>query len=210
LNIEVQWDKLPVVRRGAVVMLALLAACSSGSDDADGATTTERPTTTEAETTTTTSAPDPFTVPDDPADIDEAYVEAVLAELEHINGDALRLAVSEGLSPEVRELIESANAFDQAAREIETMVQLSITGFEGVAAPPGDVVLDVQSILVASATCIAADVVEDYRPVGPEGVSGVRTRIELVSSEGSNPTPWRFSLRHALEAEEAPPSPCAS
>ena len=94
-----------------VLLVALLGVCGDDDDDAAGTTVPEATTTTVAPTTTT-AAPDPFTVPADPADIDEAYVEAVLAELERINGDALRLMISDGASPAVREMIES----DQHAR----------------------------------------------------------------------------------------------
>ena len=75
-----------------------------------------------AETTTTTAGPDPFTIPSDPADIDEAYVEAVLTELEHINGDALRLAVTEGLSPRITDLITSIHSPESAALELQAAV----------------------------------------------------------------------------------------
>ena len=71
------------------LVLALLAAACG---DDDGASPDSTTTTTSAPEETTTSV-DPFTVPDE---ITVEYVEAVLTELEKINGDALRLGVAEG------------------------------------------------------------------------------------------------------------------
>jgi hypothetical protein len=201
------------MRRIALVVIALLVVgCTGGGDGDDDAapTTTEAPTTTVIEMTTTTAAPDPFTVPADPADIDEAYVAAVLTELERINGDALRLAVSEGLSPTITEMITSANDADQASHELDTLVNASLDDFSGMNRPPGDVVLAVVELLVANTSCIAVDVTEDYTPIGPAGVSGVPTRIELRRSPESNRTEWIYSLRHPLDGQTSPPQVCAA
>ncbi len=62
--------------------LVVLAACSSGTKPGGTATVP-----TAAPTTTTTAAADPWAVP---ATITPAYLDRVLAELDHIDGNAKR------------------------------------------------------------------------------------------------------------------------
>ena len=78
------------IRRGLLVLsvVALVGAC--GDDESPEPTTTTAESTTTSEATTTTAPPpDPSVIPADPADIDEAYVEAVLAELFQVDGEVL-------------------------------------------------------------------------------------------------------------------------
>lgn len=194
-------------------MIALLAACNGGSDGGEGAasTTTEAPTTTAAETTTTTSAPDPFTVPDDPTDIDEAYVEAVLTELERINGDALRLAISEGLSPAVSDLLLSIYEPELGADQIDLLARSASEGFLSIRRPPGDVAVKVAVVHSGTVGCISVDASYDFSPVSENGETDLPLRVELrpqLAGHASNATPWVYFLRDALEGEL--PSPCAA
>jgi hypothetical protein len=201
------------VRRGALLAAVLLVASCGGDGDEDeeAATTTVAPTTTAPETTTT-AAPDPFVVPDDPADIDEAYVEAVLRELERINGDALRLAVSEGLSPRITELIESIYEPSLAGDQLELLARSAGEGFPGTSRPPGDVIASVNTILVARLDCVSADANYDFTAVADGAASDVALRVELRPSSpdaSSNGTPWVYFMRDALEGSQELPVPCA-
>jgi len=204
------------VRRSGLLVVALVAlsvGCTGDDDDGDtSSTTTEAPTTTTAvETTTTTAAPDPFTVPSDPADIDEAYVEAVLTELERINGDALRLAVSEGLSPQITELIRSIYEPTRAATEFDLLVDASIGGFPGVRVDPGDAVPSVDEILSASASCIGVDTHFDFTAVSGASNDPLPLRIELrqqAAGVPTNPTSWVYTVKSVNDGVEEVASPC--
>lgn len=194
------------------MLLALVAACSSSEAD-NGGSSAEATTTTVAETTTTTAAPDPFTVPEDPADIDEAYVEAVLAELERINGDALRLAVSEGLSPRITELIQSIYTPERAAEELDVLVQEYNAGLPGVRRPPGDVAATVSQLLTARRDCIALDGQLDYSAVSETATEPLPIRVELrpkADEESTNPTPWEIAVRTVHGGPAPLPEPCAA
>ncbi len=194
-----------------LIVPVLLLGCTGG-DEAGSSTTSPPETMTTVEATTTTAAPDPFSIPEDPEDIDAAYVEAVLAELERINGDALRLAISEGLSPQARELLESTYTRELGGVLISVLVDESQQGFPGVRENPGDVRTTVTAVLVAQLDCVSADVVQDYSEVGPEPLS-LMTRVELrpaVPGSPSNPTPWVYSLRQPAGGEIPFPEPCAA
>jgi hypothetical protein len=203
------------MRRSALVVVALLVGCTGGDegDDAAVTTTTEAPTTTAAaETTTTTVAPDPFTVPADPADIDEAYVEAVLTELERINGDALRLAVSEGLSPAITELIRSIHSPESASLELQGYAIQAAESFPNVRPDPGDAIARVTALLSASASCISADVQLDLAAVSVDADS-IDLRVELrpqATNAPGNSTPWVYWARDVLSDQTTSGEPCAA
>lgn len=188
-------------------MVALLVTGCTGGDGGDedaATTTTDAPTTTIVEpTTTTTTPPDPFTVPADPADIDEAYVEAVLTELERINGDALRLAVSEGLSPAITELIRSIHSPDSAALELQGYAIQATEGFPDVRPNPGDTVATVTSLLSASPSCISAEVRLDLSAVA-SGTEPIDLRVELrpqAAGAPRNSTPWVYWARDVASGD---------
>lgn len=201
------------MRRSGLLVIGLLAACGGGSDASEVAGTTTEATTTTVVETTTTAAPDPFTVPADPADIDEAYVEAVLTELERINGDALRLAVSEGLSPAVSDLILSVFNADLAVLQVQILVEDYSNGFAGIRRPPGDVAASVSAISVARRDCISANVILDFSAVATNGVEASPTRIELrpkAADQLANPTPWVYVVRDPISSSTGLPEPCVA
>jgi hypothetical protein len=209
---KVRVEHVPVRRLLPLLLLPALLSCN-GDGEGGAATTTAPPETTTSVATTTTVAPDPFSVPEDPADIDAAYIEAVLAELERINGDALRLAVSEGLSPTISELLQSIYTPELFATEIQIISDLAGAGFEGVSPNPGDVRVSVDSVLSARSDCISADAIEDFSEIGPGGLAAARTRVELRRPpEPSNPnrTPWVYALRQPLDGPSPMPEPCAN
>jgi hypothetical protein len=180
------------------LVLALLAAACGDDDGASPDPTTT--TTTTAPEATTTSV-DPFTVPDE---ITVEYVEAVLTELEKINGDALRLAVAEGFSAEVTDLLETV--FDGQPLADRANVLLNVTPVDFEDGPPGDISVSVVSLAAATEDCVAADVVEDYTTVAASGSPTVSVRVTLVRGEANN-TGWLVQNR-AVEGDADGVSPC--
>lgn len=186
-----------------LVVLAVAAACG----DDDGAVDETTTTTTEVEETTTTSV-DPFTVPDE---ITVEYVEAVLTELEKINGDALRLAMADGVTPAVAELIQPIYVPDLLAFRMNTLLAAESNGWSGIRPSPGDVQVEVVNVVTAHERCIAAYVSEDFTAVAPEGEESVELRVVLRHGDGQgNPTGWVYQLREPLPSDVgAGGDPCA-
>lgn len=199
------WPRVPAA---LLVVVGVLVACGDDGEPPAPATTTG-PTTTEPPTTITTV--DPFTVPDDPADITEAYVEAVLRELERINGDALRLAIAEGMSPAVADLLLAIGSPDFAERRADLLLEESEAGWPGIRQSPGDVITFVTDILAATVDCVGVAAKQDFSRVG-EGNNVVSVRIELERREPTtvNRTGWVFVLRQPVTESSELDEPCSS
>ena len=172
----------------ALVPLLLVAVLAAGCGDDDGSSPDPEGTTTTEEVEETTTSIDPFTVPDE---ITVEYVEAVLTELERINGDALRLAMAEGMSPEVSSLLLSIYTEDLAAPTVTAFNQQAVAGFPGVVSSPGDVTIDVTDLTVGSLTCLSVEAVLSYDDV-LEAPTDAETAIEL-RRQSSNDTGWVYA-----------------
>jgi hypothetical protein len=166
--------------------LAVLAACSSPTKAGGTATV---PTAPPSSTTTTTT--DPWAVP---ATITPAYLDRVLAELDHIDGNAFRDARAHNA------VTATYLADERAVRSSESEVQLQETdlgkyvktNFAGVRAIPGDVSMSVIEILASPAPCIFASVTVDFSAVTPTPLKYPAWYVALVPrAPGSmNPTGW--------------------
>jgi hypothetical protein len=185
---------------GAVAVLTLAGgACSSskGSDRADPVV----PVPTAPAETTTTAAPDPFAIPEV---IDEAYVNRVLAELDEINGDAVREIVSRGAIP--FESIERIRAiyndpeYEQQSDGLRVLLEGEPTRLK---APPGNRKTTVIRLVRAGAKCIFAQVKVDFADVvvsppptvADEFQALILERTQLgADPKGLNRTSW--SIRH--------------
>ena len=154
-------------------MVIAAAACSSGGGEGPPtASAPAAPAPTAAPTTavslagssSTTAAPvattttDPFGVPDV---IDETYVNRVLAELNRIYGDAVRLVYEAGeVTDEAMELVSSMSA---DFGEIVLITELSGTPENAnlLREPPGDIVQTVEQLKSVSSDCVFAVVATD-------------------------------------------------
>lgn len=176
------------------------AACGGGGDSAEEATpstsTTEAEETTPSTTTSTTAAPevDPTVIPDDPADIDEAYVEAVLEEHNRVIGDALRLQL-EGADP--KEIVDRYNAIyvpEVADLELTDILQMTPEEMASYRSPPGDGQSDVLRVREASPSCIVAEVVQDPEALVVDPPDPFDAEIVLRRAPDGhsslNPTAW--------------------
>jgi hypothetical protein len=167
----------------------------------------------------TPGAVDPYTVPDDPADIDEAYVQAVLDELDALDGEMFRIVVRE------REITEEAEAllnavYEEPARSEELdLLELELEeGFPDVRPNPGDRETSVQAIISVTDDCVFIAAQQDYSAVSEawEGWDptrqlflGLRHRLGIGEDEFLNPTPWQVFLSRVHSVDEEPPDPCA-
>lgn len=174
---------MQVHRRAAWLFTGLLLApaCGGGgSSEPDAApattdaprraatsTSTSSTSTTGAAPTTTTSTPavDPSVIPEDPAAIDEAYVEAVLKEHDRVIGDALRLQLE---GADLKEIVDRYNAIyvpKVADALLTSVLQPSDEILASLKFPPGDQVTDVVRLVRVTSECVQAEVLVDLTPV---------------------------------------------
>lgn len=182
-----------------VVVLAL-GACTRGDGRGTDPTIPTRP--------VVTSAADPYAIP---GVIDAAYVNRVLAALNQIDGDFIRLLVqTRTLGPGARTLVRAIYndpEFDVEVRSLETL------DFSLAKQPPGNRKSSVTEVVTASASCILAKVRSDYSAVvvTPEDQPG---KVEVVTlrpkqagadPQSLNPTPWAYAHLGLIGVDEAPP-----
>ncbi len=138
---------------GAVVVVALSACSGKGRDAAP--TTTAPPPTTAATTRAsppTTTVPNPDVVP---AVITPAYVNAVFAVLNHLNGNVSRALVADGrITPQA--MTDLRAIYNDPLYEQElTFARNSLSQSSGnVRKPPGDVMTTVRRLIFGSRTCM--------------------------------------------------------
>lgn len=166
------------------------------------------PTATVPQGTTTTN---PYAVP---AVIDEAYVNRVLAALDHSVGEVTRQVVAgRAVTPEVRERLEAIYEGRYLAVAIggyEYAIQLGMPGFRE---QPGDRRSRVTRLISATPSCIFAEIHRDLSEVG-EGEKSTPTEwVALVAVTMSvspfNPTPWKLIYDGFDEGFKEPANPCS-
>jgi hypothetical protein len=189
----------------AVASLALFAGACKGTEKhaAPGPTVPA-----ELPATTTT---DPYAVP---AVIDTAYVNRVLAGLDLVVGDTLRLylrdrRISQEISERITDLYGSGGGYDLKVRSLEAE---RTTTFP---ATPGNRVTTVSRLITATPLCIYAQVTRDYRPVGGSvGNSvewvGLKAATALSNPAPYNPTRWVYAVDGVMPDRSEPRNPCAT
>ena len=157
---------MQVDRRPAWLLVGLLLVAGCGGDggadsDESAATTTSAPARRPTSTSTSIPPVDPSVIPEDPAAIDEAYVEAVLEEHNRVIGDALRLQLQ---GAELEEIVDRYNAI--YVPEVADLLLTDALGEDEAALreykrPPADAITRVVSVDEVSASCIVALVQQD-------------------------------------------------
>lgn len=195
-----------------VVMLAMgSAACSDGGDR------TADPTVPTAATTSSTAAP-AIDVSVVPATIDEPYLNAVLAALDEIEGEARKIIVAtKRFPPEAADLLNAI--YSDKAFEAEAEVWFAAIGsdpeLKGARPDQGRRVTAVERVIDASPSCVWVAVRRDYTATD---VSPGPLRTEYVALEpldrtndpkGRNPTPWMITTDGFRSDGTEPSNPCA-
>ena len=194
----------------AVVLVLSTTSCRSDArDPAGGATVpTEAPASTGVTTTTTEAAA--FAVPDDPARMDVAYANRVMAALKRVQGDLLRKIVATRLF-EIEDLlpIRAVFADDSVEAQAKGYADLVGTPDSDWEHPPGDNVVSVARVVTGTRNCLVLEATVDVGPTVAADPPPRHTFILLrpkdaaTDPEGLNPTPWAL----AGEFDEGPP-PC--
>ncbi len=182
----------------------LVPACRGGDKSEAGPTATVPP----APATTTTT--NPYAVPEV---IDKAYVERVLAGLDGVVGDIVRLVIAtRGIPQDAVDRVKAVY-LDREGQNLE-LAGLSHDvrdGFRAYRENPGDKHSTVTNVLIATPSCVFVEVNRDYSEVGiSQSSKPSREWIVLKPLDPAqdphsyNPTPWAF----AAIGVEPPPDPC--
>lgn len=197
----------------ALLLTACIAAACTSSSGARSTIGANPTIATELAPTTTTN---PYAVP---AVIDAAYVNRVLAGLDAIRGDALRIVMQTHSFPR--------EAYDRlrAAYGVDNWLQLALDvlqndmqrNFDGYSSVPGNEVTTVNELITAKSTCIFARVTRDYSAIGPgASKSSDRNWVVLQPYDPTrdpntfNRTGWALSYQGFEVGRIPPKDPCVS
>lgn len=207
-------DRFDPVRTLGLCLLAATLALTACSGGADGTPSTSVPAT--VSTTSTTVAPDVSTVPEV---IDEAYVNAVLAALDEVDGEATRIIKdTRRFPPDAADLLNTIYADKEFDNQANNWLQALVRDRElkNVRPDPGSRVTRVERIIFASPRCLWFAMRRDYSAVyfelGPDRVQYLALEPLDRSNDpkGHNPTPWMITAEGYREDGVEPGNPCAS
>jgi hypothetical protein len=192
-------------------MLLAAGACSDGEESLGPAGTVGPAPT----TTSTTARPiDPAVIPEDPADIDEPYVQAVVDALFEVDAKATKIFV-ETKAPD-----EQAISYLEAIFIGEELDQQINAWFQDLALRPeqllsGTLRHSVQQIIASAPGCVFFTAERDFSETTTNDAPLSLTYLALApkgegdDSEGLNPTAWMvFSDSISLDGPETE-NPCA-
>lgn len=186
-------------------LVGLASACSSSHHAAPPPSTTS----------STVAGPNPDVVP---AVITPAYVDAVFAVLEHVNGNAVRAMVSSGaVTPVVLADLRAIYNDPLYDQEVKIAQQSLAAGASNVIRPPGDVRVGVVRLISSTSTCIFVQTSEDYSAVlknpGPRpgsGYWGLDRKVASNDPKGLNTTPWALFFNAVYLKPTNIPDQCAT
>lgn len=187
------------------VLVGLTAGCSTGTHRSAAPPTTA----------TTSAAVNPDVVP---AVITPAYVDAVFAVLEHIDGNASRaLIAANAVTPEVLADIRAIYNDPLYAQEVK-IAQQSIQGnLSNIRRPPGDVRIRVKRLIFASSQCVFVEADSDYGAVvyAPPNKPAseyweLRPKQSGADPARINATPWALAFNRTFETPTSIPNQCVS
>jgi hypothetical protein len=173
-----------------VLLLSGLAAAACGGAKANvgsGATVPR------AVSTSTTSS-DPYAIP---SPITAAYVQRVLAALDAISADAIRIVIAQGrLVPDAARRLRAISTSTSFEQQSMIMLNQIGGGLANYRKTPGPVRDTVQELILARPSCIFASLTRDLSAVEkqpetlPTNFVVLRPRSSGDDPTNLNPTPW--------------------
>jgi hypothetical protein len=170
------------------------------------------PTATVAQATTTTK---PYAIP--PV-IDEAYVNRVLAGLDHAVGDVTRIIVaSQTIPPEAIDRLKAIYLDTELLQlVVDTYQKDLLHGLEGIRPTPGDRNTTVTDLLTVKSGCVFAAVRTDASAVALTPNATYEQWIGLIPTKTTgvtvpyNTTNWGFVYEGFTPDLSSPPDPCVA
>jgi hypothetical protein len=152
-----------------------------------------------------------------PTKITVAYVDEVLAKLNHVYGDALRdLVMTRTVSSNIVSALKAIYESPLYRTEVQIFREgLKDDGLSNIRLHPGDRKMDVIALVSASRACVFAKVKIDESSVDKTQVPASHAVYEGLKAKPSsqfrntlNPTPWEFFFDLSTDAPERVADPC--
>lgn len=191
----------------AALVFAVAAACSQSPEDRGPTATVPSAPTTSAQTA------DPYAVPEV---IDVAYVNRVLAGLDAVMGDVVRLVVkSKTIPPETYDRLRAIYGDDEWLQlRVDNFQEDLRTGVEGYRPEPGNERTVVAQLLSTTPTCVFAKVLRDSSAMvvnaGSPSTQWVALTRALLGERSINPTGWVYTYDGFPQDRSEPPNRCAA
>lgn len=190
----------------AAAALVLLAGCSGPNRQASAPTTPAGG--------RTARSPNPDVIP---AVITPAYVDAVFAVLNHINGNAVRsMLAANAVTPTVQRDLRAVFADPLYVQEIKIANQTLAQGTRNFRRPPGDIETTVRRVIAASRSCVFVSAVSNFRAVVTKEGSSAASEYWVLMPKPSgidpshlNPTPWALAFNATYASPTSIPNQCA-
>ena len=188
----------------------VVVACSGGGPDlGPSATVGPAPT-----TVTSTPAVDPSVIPADPADIDEAYVQAVVDELFAVDAKATKIFVEtkDVTNEEALGYLRAIYVPDEFERQVNVWFQALALRAERLL--PGALGNEVKRVIDVAPECVYVEVLRDYskttrRDVGQRPVFlGLTPKSEATDPTDANRTSWMMFMNGLNSDGSEPENPC--
>ena len=187
----------------------LVAGCSASEGSPPEATVPTAP------STSSTTAPIDVSVI--PPVIDEPYLNAVLAALDEVDGEATRLIYAQKkLTPEAVDLLNAIYSDEETDRQANIWIE-AIVGdpeMKGIIANPRGRTTTVERLISASPTCVFIAARRDYSQVAVNSTPGpleylVLRRLDRSNDpSGRNRTAWMITADGYREDQAEPSDPC--
>ena len=192
-------------------VLLTLPACSAGGGEELGPAGTlgTVPTT----TTTAPEAVDPAVIPDDPADIDEDYLQAVVDALFAVDAQAAKIFIeTKKVDERAVDILRAVHVPDEHARQVNIWT-VSLAERADLLLP-GTLGNDVQRVIDVRPDCVYLEVLRDYSETTTLDVPrqqvylGLTPKIEGDDPNGMNPTAWMIFMNGLDDDDSEPENPC--
>ncbi len=204
---------VPAVRRTLALLSALLLAggCSNDGEQPPPAATVPSEVTTSS---TAPAPPDPAVIPEDLAEIDEEYVQAVVDELFAVEAKAAEIfiATRDPLEKRALEHLEAIYTEREFERQVNVWFQsLAIRADELL---PGMLLHDIDRLIDVRTDCVYTRAVRDYSETTTRDTLPGPIYLGLTpkSSKGSqgqlNPTAWVMFMNGLNADGSEPENPC--
>ncbi len=200
------------VRRTLALLSALLLAggCSNDGEQPPPAATVPS----EVTTSSTAPAPDPAVIPEDPVEIDEEYVQAVVDELFAVEAKAAEIFIAtRNLDEQAVQYLDSIYTDSERERQLNIWFQALALRWDQLR--PGTLEHSVDGVIDVGADCVYLRATRDYsetttRETEPGTVYlGLTPKPEEADPAGLNPTAWILFMNGLNEDGSEPENPCA-
>jgi hypothetical protein len=201
------------MRRTLALLLALMLAsgCSNDADQPPPAATVPSEVTTSS---TAPAAPDPAVIPDDLAEIDEAYVQAVVDELFAVDAKATEIFVTtKTLDERAIDYLEAIYVAEELDQQVDVWFRTLARGSDTLL--PGSLGHEITRIINPGPKCVFVEAQRNYaktttQEVPPRPVYlGIVPKRETDDPEGLNPTAWVLFTDGFNADGSEPENPCA-